>query len=160
MQGPTFIDLAKGTTPSGTAFTIQGVLVHYERNETDFSLSVDAGLQNRGAEGVVLLPPGKLKAFPWSLALECPPHAYAILYGILSAPGDSVLARTPAGLVPLTKVPIAAHLHSKGPLVYGVFPTLPSELVVRRSDGTTLYSESLAAKGTEEAEFCAGYGEG
>jgi hypothetical protein len=91
--------------------------------------------------------------------MECQPHEFAIVYGILSPPGDSVLARTPAGLVPLTKVAIAADLHSGGPLVYGVFSTLPSELVVLRSDGSTLYSESLATKGKEEAEFCAGYAE-
>jgi hypothetical protein len=35
----------------------------------------------------------------------------------------------------------------------------PSELVVRRSDGTTVYAESLAAKATEETEFCEGYAE-
>ncbi len=63
-------------------------------------------------------------------------------------------------LVTLTKVPIAARLNSGGPLVYGVFAEIPSELVVRRRDGTVLYTESLAAKATEEAEYCAGYGEG
>jgi len=55
---------------------------------------------------------------------------------------------------------VAADLHSEGPLVYGAFSTLPSELVVRGSDGAILYSESLAARGREEAEFCQGYAEG
>jgi hypothetical protein len=81
------------------------------------------------------------------------------VYGILRAPGDSVLARTPSGLVQLTKVPISAHLQSGGPLAYGVFAALPSELIVRRSDGTVLYAESLAKQGREQTEFCEGYGE-
>jgi hypothetical protein len=56
-------------------------------------------------------------------------------------------------------VAIAPDLHPGGPLVYGVFSTLPSELIVQSSDGSTLYTESLAAKGKEEAEFCEGYEE-
>ncbi|HLH14466.1 MAG TPA: hypothetical protein VKV16_06720, partial [Solirubrobacteraceae bacterium] len=104
-------------------------------------------------------PEAKPKAFPWSLALECPPHEVAIVYGILAGPGASVLARTPQGLVPLTVVPLAADLHAKGPLVYGMFAALPSELVVRRADGSTLYSENLTARAREEAQFCEGYAE-
>ena len=44
--------------------------------------------------------------------------------------------------------------------MYGVFSTLPSELVVLGGNGTTLYTESLVAKGNEEAEYCGGYAEG
>ena len=73
--------------------------------------------------------------------------------------GDSVLARTSEGLVPLTTVPIAAELNAREPLVYGVFSTVPQELVVRNSEGSTLYTESLAMRADEEAEFCAGYEE-
>lgn len=157
-KGPSFVDLAKGTTPGGQPFTIQGVIFHFGKH-TDFSLTLASGLDvNR--EDSSILTGAKPRAFSWSLGLECPPHEFAIIYGILSPPGDSVLARTPEGLVPLTQVPIAANLHSNGPLVYGVFSTLPSELIVRRSDGSTLYSESLAVRAKEEAEFCQGYAEG
>jgi hypothetical protein len=90
---------------------------------------------------------------------ECPPREFAVIYGILSAPEDSVLARTPAGLVPLVELELAPDLHSHGPLVYGAFSEVPSELTVRRSDGSTLYSESLASRAHEETEFCAGYAE-
>jgi hypothetical protein len=156
-KGPAFVDLATGTTPDGEPFVIQAFVVRFGRGQTSFSLTVGAGLHDNSEEGAV--QGVKPKAFSWSLGMECQPHEFAIVYGILSPPGDSVLARTPAGLVPLTKVAIAADLHSGGPLVYGVFSTLPSELVVLRSDGSTLYSESLATKGKEEAEFCAGYAE-
>jgi hypothetical protein len=70
-----------------------------------------------------------------------------------------VLARTPQGLVALSKVEIAARFHSKGPLAYGVFASVPAELIVRRSDGSTLYTQSLTAAAKEEAEFCEGYAE-
>jgi hypothetical protein len=155
-KGPTFVSLASGHTPSGEPFTIEGVVVQFGRNQTSFSLMLAAGPQSPHDETEGNSKP---KAFRWSLGMECPPHEFAIVYGTLSPSGDSVLARTPEGLVPLTEVPIAADLHSGGPLVYGVFPTLPSELIVRTSNGATLYSESLAAKDKEETEFCEGYTE-
>jgi hypothetical protein len=158
VSGPAFVDLAKGTTPDGEPFTIEGVLVRFGRNQTSFSLSLSAGLHSGRSE--IEVGNVKPRAFKWSLGMECQPHEFAIVYGILSAPGASVLARTPEGLVPLTNVPLASDLHSEGPLVYGAFSTLPSELVVRRGDGSTLYTESLAVRGKEEAEFCAGYAEG
>lgn len=157
VQGPSFVHLAQGTTPDGEPFTIQGVIVRFGRGQTSFSLIL--GVSLRGNRNEIEVGNAKPKAFAWSLRLECPPREFAIIYGILSAPGDSVLARTPEGLVPLTKVAIAADLHSGGPLVYGAFSTVPSELVVRRSDGSTLYSESLATRAREEAEFCQGYAE-
>lgn len=62
-------------------------------------------------------------------------------------------------LVSLTKVELAASTHVPGPLFYGVYPTPPTEIVVERSDGSVLCTESLAAKATEETEFCEGYAE-
>lgn len=158
VTGPTFIELARGTTAAKTPFVIQASIVHFGRGQTSFNLELTAGLHGNLEE--LTIGEAKPKAFSWSVGSECPPHEFAIVYGILSAPGDSVLARTPAGLVPLTKVPIAADLHSGGSLAYGAFSTLPLELIVRRSDGSTLYSESLAAKGKEDTEFCEGYAEG
>ena len=157
VSGPTFVDLATGATPSGEEFTIQGVVFHTGHKHTSFSLSLEAGTRQNTDE--ITIGNAKPKAFPWQLRMECQPHEYAIIYGILAAPGATVLARTATGLVPLTTVVITPSLHSGGPLVYGVFSTLPSELVVLGSDGSTLYTESLAAKGKEEAEFCEGYEE-
>jgi hypothetical protein len=112
-----------------------------------------------GREAASLGPDTTHAAFQPSLSVECPPHESAVVYSILPAGGASVLARTSAGLVPLATAPIAPSLHSGGPLVFGAFSTLPSELVVLRSDGSTLYSESLATKDQEEREFCEGYAE-
>ena len=161
-QGPKFVDLARGSTPSGEPFTVEGVFVRFPGNHADFSVEVTAGSVRSRAEQETTGTIGgsKPKAFDWSLAEECPPHPYAIVYGILSAPGDSVLARTPQGLLPLSKVEIAARFHSKGPVVYGAFSSVPEELIVHRSDGSTLYTQSLTAAAKEGAEFCEGYAEG
>jgi hypothetical protein len=156
--GPVFVDLATGTAPGGQSFTIQASIFHFGRH-TSFNLELPVRGTPDGISEEVIGGGPKPKAFPWAVASECAPHEFSIVYGVLAAPGDSVLARTAEGLVPLTKVPIAANLHSGGPLLYGAFSTLPSELVVRRSDGSTLYSESLAARGKEDTEFCEGYAE-
>jgi hypothetical protein len=149
------VELATGHTPQGEPFTIRAF---GEFNGEPF-LSVDAGV-NPELNELTIEELQSPKAFPWSLSIGCAPHPYAILYGILAPPGTSVTAQTPQGAVVLNVVPIEPRIHAKGPLVYGAFSTLPSELVVRRGDGSTVYTESLLAKDKEAAEFCEGYVEG
>ncbi len=120
-------------------------------------LSVDAGVDPELNEPAIGLDASK--AFPWSLSIGCTPHPYAILYGILAPPGKSVVAQTPQGAVALNVVPVEPRLHAKGPLVYGVFSALPSELTVLGANGSTVYTENLQAKATEAAQFCEGYAE-
>jgi hypothetical protein len=146
-------ELATAHTPEGEPFTIRAF---GELNGQPF-LSVDTGVDPQLDELAIGFHAPK--AFPWSLKIGCAPRPYAILYGILAPPGGSVTAQTPQGAVALNVVPIARYLHAKGPLVYGAFATLPSELVVHRGDGSTLYTESLVAKDREAAEFCEGYAE-
>jgi hypothetical protein len=145
--GPTFVSLVNGTAPGGEPFTIEGTLVHFGDRQTSFSVSAGGRLHENDESGIQL--GGNAKAFQWSLGGECPPSEFVVIDGILSAPGDSVLARTPSGVVPLVKLALAPDLHSKGPLVYGVFATTPSELIIRRSDGSTLYTESLVIRAHE-----------
>lgn len=149
----TSVELATGHTPQGASFTITAF---GEFNGEPF-LYVDTGVDPQLNE--LAIGPQAPKAFPWSLSIGCAPHPYAILYGILAPPGTSVTAQTPQGAVTLNVVPIEPRLHAKGLLVYGAFATLPSKLLVRRGDGSTLYSESLVAKDKEAAEFCEGYAE-
>lgn len=99
------------------------------------------------------------KAFPWSLSIGCAPHPYAILYGVLAPPGKSVVAQTPQGAISLNVIPIQPRLHARGPLVYGVFSALPSELTVLGVNDSTVYTENLEAKASEAAQFCEGYAE-
>ena len=151
---PQPVDLATVTDPSGESLTISAIL-HRFRGHTEFFLGPPPGIRHSEARS----EQGKPKQFQWDLSTECAPHPYSLLDGILLAPGASVLVRTPAGLTPLTKVELAASTHAEGPLFYGLYATPPTEIVVERSDGSTLYAESLAAKAAEEAEFCEGYAE-
>jgi hypothetical protein len=150
---PTNTGLATGHTPEGEPFTIS---TFGEFNGEPF-LSVDTGVDPKLNE--IPIGPGAAKAFPWSLSIGCTPTPYTILYGILAPPGKSVTARTPQGAVALNLVPTEPRLHAKGPLVYGVFSALPSELTVLGANGSTLYTENLQAKATEAAQFCEGYAE-
>jgi len=151
---PQFVTLATVTGPSGQPLTITGLL-HRVGKQTEFSLGPQAGTRNTEGDE----EHGERKQFQWSLSSECAPHTYSLLDGILLPPGASVFVRTAAGLVPLTKVELAASIPAQGPLFYGIYATPPTEIVVERSDGSVLYTESLSAKATEETEFCEGYAE-
>jgi hypothetical protein len=152
---PKFISLVHGTTPAGEPFTIQGAQFDFG-GHPGFSLE----LQATGRDDTEETFTGQQRAFEFTLQSECAPHAYTIIYGTLAPPGDSVLAETSEGPVALTKVELDPSYHAKGPLFYGVYRTAPSALIVRRADGSTLYTESLVANAKEEAEFCEGYVEG
>ncbi len=150
---PASAELACGRTPEGETFTISA----FGSLNGERFLSVDAGVDPDLNE--VAIGSGTIKAFPWSLSIGCAPHPAAILYGILLPPGTSVVARTPQGAVALNVVPVEPRVHAKGPLVYGVFSTLPTELTVLGANGSTVYAENLQAKATEAAQFCEGYTE-
>lgn len=148
-------ELAHGQTPDGEAFAIST----FGSFNGEPAVNIDTGVDPELNE--ITIGPGAPapKAFPWSLSIGCAPHPYAILYGILAPPGKSVVAQTPQGAVALNLVPIEPRLHAKGPLVYGVFGALPSQLTVLAADGSTVYTESLQAKAAEAAQFCEGYAE-
>ena len=153
---PQVVKLATVSTPSGEPLTISGTLLHFS-GHTEFSLGPPIGMRN--SELSEEDKDATSKQFQWKLSTECAPHPYSLLDGILVAPGASVLVRTPGGLIPLTKVELATSTHAGGPLFYGIYTTTPTEIVVQNSEGSTLYTESLAAQATEETEFCEGYDE-
>lgn len=146
-------ELASGRTPEGETFTISA----FGSFNNGPSLSVDAGVDPKLDEPAI--EPSPSKAFSWSLSIGCAPHPYAILYGILASPGRSVVAQTTRGTVALNVVSVPSRVRAKGPLVYGVFSALPSELTVLAANGSTVYTENLQAKATEAAQFCEGYAE-
>ena len=150
---PTVTELASGRTPEGEVFTISA----FGSINGEPSLSVDTGVDPELNEPAIGL--GASKAFQWSLSIGCAPHPYAILYGILMPPGKSVVAQTPQGTVALSMIPIEPRVHAKGPLLYGMFSALPTELTVLAANGSTVYTENLQAKATEAAQFCEGYAE-
>ncbi len=153
-EPPQFVNLATVTTPSGEPLIIEGTLLRF-RNRTEFSLGPQT-VMHKAQTGEEHTKPTQ---FQWKLSTECAPHPYSLITGILLSPGGSVLARTPAGLTPLTKVELATSLHAEGPLFYGIYTTPPTEIIIERADGSILYTENLTARATEETEFCEGYAE-
>lgn len=145
--------IATGTTPGGTSFAIKTSSVRL-RKHRDFVLDAVALHESRAD----LEPPdaAPLRYFPWRLATSCAPTPYAIVYGQLKQPADTVLAQTAGGLVPLQKATIPSALHEAGAVAYGAFAALPTELIVQDGAGHTLARESLAARVREEAEYCEG----
>jgi hypothetical protein len=151
---PSRTKLASGSTPDGEPFTISTL---GSINGGEPFLSIDIGVDPELDE--IAIGPSATKAFSWSLSIGCAPHPYAILYGILTPPGGSVVARTAEGAVALNVVALEPRVHANGPLTYGVFSALPSELTVLGTNGSTLYTENLQTKATEAAQFCEGYAE-
>ena len=89
----------------------------------------------------------------------CEPQPYAIVYGLLRAPRNTVLARVSGKLVPLRKVTIPARLHPGGVLAYGAFSPLPSELLVRSPAGKIIASEDRSEAAKADTETCEGEAE-
>jgi hypothetical protein len=152
---PEPVSLATVAAPSGEILTISAIL-HRVGEQTEFPLNLQPGIRHSEASNE---HEENKQQFHWVLSTECAPHPYSLLDGILLPPGASVLVRTPAGLAPLTRVELAASIPAEGPLFYGIYTTPPTEIIVERSDGSVLYTESLATKATEETEFCEGYAE-
>jgi hypothetical protein len=150
---PTATVLASAHTPEGEAFTISAFGDFNGEPFLSADIGVDPGLDE------VMTGLDASKALSWSVSIGCTPHPYAILYGILMTPGKSVVAQTPQGAVTLNVAPVESRLHAKGPLVYGVFSALPSELTVFGANGSPVYTENLQAKTMEAAQFCEGYAE-
>jgi hypothetical protein len=89
----------------------------------------------------------------------CEPEPYAIVYGLLKASRDTVLAQVSGKLLPLRKVAIPARLHAGGVLAYGAFSPLPSELLVRTPSGKIIASENQSKAAQADTETCEGEAE-
>jgi hypothetical protein len=150
---PTPRTIATGTTPGGTSFSIKATSVRL-RTHRELFLDVVALDESRADLETVGAAP--LRYFNWRLTTSCAPAPYAIVYGQLKQPGDTVLAQTASGVVTLQKAAIPSALHEAGTVAYGAFAALPTELIVQDAAGHTLARESLATRGHEELEYCEG----
>jgi hypothetical protein len=160
--------ILRATAPGGPRFSIVGK--HYRfQGRVHFDLSIEVG-EETGIEsfGGSIIEVGPLNSgtkrepSPFSPQIEtgCNPHEYAIVYGLLKAPGDTVLARISGSLRPLRRVAIPASLHAGGVLAYIALPSVPSELLVRTPGGKTIATEKLTDLARETSERCAGEAEG
>ncbi len=151
---PVSLELAHGQAPDGSPFAIVGTSFR-SGPHGQFLLRLSDQTRTTGEE-----PHGQAaKILSWRIGASCAPSQHGIVYGVLAAPGDTVLARTPTGLLALSGAPIPARLHAGGSLVYGAFAAIPSELVVLDAAGRTVYSKSLLAQDAEHHEYCEGYAE-
>ncbi len=162
------VRLAHGSVPQGPSFTIRGER-YRELGHVHFELKLEASNEEElfgGGGGLLSLrleegsgPPGK-QSFQPQTSNGCKPRPYAIIYGLLKAPGDTVLARVAGGLVPLSKVAIPEHLHAGGVLAYGAFSPIPTELVIRDGRGRTIDRRDLSEAAKANTETCEGEAEG
>jgi hypothetical protein len=167
---PTFpppVEIASGATPDGTAFQIVG---RYESVSASGRLS-DFGVGLAGPFQVAGLsdeenedePDGSIDEivgpFQSSLRSRCGPPEAAVVFGLLSAPADTILARTGAGLTTLAKVALPPSLHMHAVAAYGSFAEEPTEVIVRDATGKTLASRDLSRMVATRRQFCEAYDE-
>jgi len=168
--------IANGSLPQGPSFSINGERSSAfsiggegpsAKSRTHFDLSVEVAAEGAGGitsgsgSSIAVGERSRPKSSPFALQMHtgCQPHEYAILYGLLRAPTDTVLARSPGSLQPLRRVRIPASLHVHGVLVYIALPALPNEVLVRTPTGKTVFTEKLARPAREARETCEGEAE-
>ncbi len=166
---PRKVTIASGSLPQGPSFSITGERTGAMR-ETHFALSAEVSAEE-GFGGIISSSSGNFipigggfrpKSSPFVLQMHtgCQPHGYAILYGVLRSPTDTVLARGSGGVQPFQRVRIPANLHAHGVLAYIALPALPGEVLVRTPVGKTVFTENLTLRLREATETCEGEAEG
>jgi len=164
-QGPTFTIRAERFRKLGTSYFELNAEVSEQR-----LFSVGGGGSLFGSESEPASSVGLLgrairvgglegSAFAPHTSDGCEPEPYAIVYGLLKDPRDTVLARVSGKLVSLRKVAIPTHLHAGGVLAYGAFSPLPSELLVRGPGGKIIASENRGEAAQADTETCEGEAE-
>jgi hypothetical protein len=156
-EEPLSVELAHGTSPRGTPFTINGTYFA-GLGHGSFNLDLSARSHSESRSEAFQGSPRK-SAFMPSFGGECPPAEWSIVYGVLEKPGASVAAVTNGGEVKLTTAPIPARLHAGGVLAYGLFPQTPQRLVVRDGAGRAISTEDLSGHARDSREYCEGYAE-
>jgi hypothetical protein len=158
--------IASGSLPQGPSFSIVGERyslmgdIHFDLRVEVTAEGEAGGLISSGSIAVGGVPKSKSSPFAPQMKTGCLPHEYAILYGVLKTPADTVLARSSGSLQPLRRVRIPAGLHVHGVLAYVALPAVPSELLVRTPAGKTVFTEKLAGRARELKETCEGEAEG
>jgi hypothetical protein len=138
--------LAHGTLPGKQTYTIVGERYRFQRR-VYFTLAVSIdrpGLPPGGGGGGSFNPSQTPGVFVYTALGACAPHPYAVVFGLLRSPRDKVVARRGARRTVLHQVPIPPVLHAHGMLAYARLGGSPSEVIVRRPDGTRLLDDKLA----------------
>jgi hypothetical protein len=153
--GTSYFEL-KARVSEGRLFSASGGLGSLFGTESESEPGPPPGV---GGHAIRLGGFGESGTFAPHTSDGCEPQPYAIVYGLLKAPRDTVLARVSGELVPLRKVAIPARLHAGGVLAYGAFSPLPSELLVRSPAGKIIASEDQSGAAKADTETCEGEAE-
>lgn len=152
--------------PDGSQFVIIGSRTRFQGQIKNTINVIVAGeepfTQTSGESSVSTLGEPSRHPRPFELQREtgCQPHEYAILYGRLPNPKDTVLVRTGTGLRTLRRVPFPRGLHMHGVLAYIALSAVPSEVLLRNPAGKTVFTERLTHPAREVRETCEGEAEG
>jgi hypothetical protein len=127
-----FRQLAHGTLPGQQTFTISGERYWFQ-DRLYFTLSIAINRpgvpDGTGGSFDPSQPRGVLAS---TVVAACGPARYAVVFGLLRARSDSVLALRDHRTTSLRHVSIPAALHAGGVLVYASLAGPPSELTVRQ----------------------------
>jgi hypothetical protein len=126
--------LAYGSLPGGRSFTIVGRRYRFG-GRSHFSLDIAITRRGGGGGGASYIPAQSPGVLVYTADVACGRHAYAVVFGLLRAPSDKVIAREGHSRRVLKHVSIPAVLRAHGVLVYASLTRLPSELTVVRPDG-------------------------
>ena len=164
--------LVRGSTPQGPSFSIVGeryrlfgrVHIQLKLRTGEGLVSSDEGGEEEnvteGPNGSVAVPVARTTPLDSEIFAACHPHEYSILYGLLTQPRDTVLAKVAGKLVPVLSVHIPSSLHTGGALVYLASVSQPEEVLVRSPNGKTLMNEDRSRTAREGRETCEGESEG
>lgn len=149
--------LARGRVPHGPTFTIVGErysFLGHVHSEVKVDASQTPAEHGSSLAGAISLGSGPPPPFSIQESTGCNPKLFDIVYGVLKAPGASVLVRIAGVLTPLREIRISASLYGGPVLAYGAFTAAPTQLVVRNAHDKTISSESLRSTADLAAEEC------
>jgi hypothetical protein len=134
LAGKGIRQLASGSLPGGQLFTIVGQRYRF-RARLDFSLSIAITRPGGSGGGGGFTPAQSPGVLAYTADVACTPHPYAVVFGLLRAPSDKVIAREGRRRIVLPHVSIPSVLHPHGVLVYASLTRFPNEVTVLRPDG-------------------------
>jgi hypothetical protein len=137
--------LVHGTLPGKQSYTIIGERYRFQRRVYfTLAISIDRpGLPPGGGGGGSFNPSQRPGIFVYTAFGSCVPHPYAVVFGLLRAPSDRVVVRRGSNRTVLRHIAIPTVLHAHGVLAYARLAGAPSEVIVKRPDGTRPVDDKL-----------------
>ena len=136
--------LAHGSLTGGRSFTIVGRRYRFG-GKSHFSLDIVITRPDGGGGGASFIPAQSPGVLVYTADVACGRRAYAVVFGLLRAPSDKVIARKGRSWTALQHVSIPSVLRARGVLVYAALTRFPRELAVVRPDGERVLDDQSPA---------------